>query len=123
MANQPHKVTIWEMFRDIFITAINKGQFPAVLLGLLFIILAIRMPVEDLKFFLITIIEYLKAGYLLGYGFSIISLTGWFFHAKRLRRKAYEELERVGIEKSDLQKKQLPGKVKSSGTGKGKSKR
>lgn len=114
MANRPHKVTAWEMFRDIFVTAINKGQFPVVLLGLLFVILAVRLPPQDLKEFASRIIEYLKSGYLLGYLLFIITLTGWFFHAKRLRRKSYIEQERIGDEKSDLQKKHLPGKVKSS---------
>ena len=114
MPTKPHKVTVWEMFRDIFIAAINKGQFLVAILGVLLIIFAVRLPPADLKEFAVRIIEYLKTGYLLGYLLFIITLTGWFFHAKRLRRKSFEEHDRIGIEKSDLQKRHLPGKVKSS---------
>jgi hypothetical protein len=114
MARKPHKVTIWEMFRDIFVTSINKGQFLMAILGLILIIFAFRLPPEDLKEFVSRIIEYLKSGYLVGYFLFIICLVGWTFHVKRLRRRSFEEHDRIGTEKSDLQKKHLPGKVKSS---------
>lgn len=114
MVNKPHKVTIWEMFRDIFVNATNKGQLPATILGLLFVIYFIRMPVEDLKQLGSNVVEYLKSGYLLGYFLFIITVLGWFYHAKRLRRTATKEQERIGNEKTTLQKKHLPGKIKSS---------
>jgi hypothetical protein len=116
MANKViyQKFTIWQMFRDIFVTAINKGQLPATILGLLLVIFAIRMPIEDLKQFALLVVQQLTSGYLFGYFMFIITLLGWFFHAKRLRRRSFEEHERIGKEKSELQKTALPGKVKSS---------
>lgn len=116
MPTKPHKVTMWEMLRDIFVNATNKGQLPAAILGLLLVIYFIRMPVDDLKQLGSNVVEYLKTGYLLGYFLFIITLLGWFYHAKRLRRSASREQDRIGNEKTNLQKKKLPGKVKSSKT-------
>lgn len=108
------KVTIAQAVRDIFLAAINKGQFLVAILGLILVIIAWRLPSDDLSKFASNIVEDLKNGYLLGYFLFIISLGGWFIHAKRLRRTAHHEHKRIGLEKSELQEKALPGKVKSS---------
>lgn len=108
------KFTIWQMFSNIFVTAINKGQLPGAILGLLLIILFVRMPAADLSQLASNVLVNLKNGYLLGYFLFIMTLGGWYFHAKHLRRKAYLEQERMGIEKSEVQERALPGKVKSS---------
>ena len=109
-----YKFTIWEMFSNIFVAAINKGQLPVAILGLLLVIWSVRIPATDLSAFISKIIENLKSGYLLGYFLFIMALACWFFFNKRLRRQAYNEQERIGLEKSELQAAALPGKVKSS---------
>src|SRR5438874_8270492 len=93
-----YKFTIWEMFSNIFVAAINKGQLPVAILGLLLVIWAIRLPASDLSVFTSNVLDGLKRGYLLGYLLFIITLGLWFFFNKRLRRKAYNEQERIGLE-------------------------
>jgi hypothetical protein len=115
MANTHNqKFTIWQMFSNIFVAAINKGQLPVAILGLLLIILFIRMPADDLTAFASKVLAELKSGYLLGYLGFIMALCGWFLHAKRLRRISHHETERIGDEKTKLQKAALPGKIKTS---------
>lgn len=108
------KFTIWQMFSNIFVAAINKGQLPTAISGLLLVIFFIKLPASDLKDFMLKALSELKNGYLLGYFLFIITGLGWFFYSKRLRRIAYNEQERIGKEKSELQKVGLPGKIKSS---------
>lgn len=117
MSNHPPKVKVtWaQMVRDVFIAAINRGQFLTAILGLILVIIAWRLPTEDLSAFVKSIIESLKTGYLLGYVLFILAITGWFIHSKRLRRLATFEQTRIGDEKTKLQKiAGLGKKVKSS---------
>ncbi len=109
------KVTFWQMWRDIFVTAINKGQFLTAILGLFFLIVAWRLPTEELTALVKDIFQSLKNGYILGYVLFALSLTGWYIHSKRLRTLGTNEQKRIGNEKSELQKHVgLGNKVRSS---------
>lgn len=112
--SQITKVTIAHAVRDVFIASINKGQFPVALLGAVLIIYCIRVSPETLTAHAAAIINSLIGGYLIGYFMGIVAIGGWFLHAKALRRSHHEELGRIAIEKTDLQKKQLGSKVRSS---------
>ena len=109
------KVTFWQMWRDIFVTAINKGQFLTAILGLFFLIVAWRLPPEELTSLVKDILLSLKNGYVLGYVLFALSLTGWYIHSKRIRTLASKEEKRIGNEKSELQRRVgLGNKVRSS---------
>lgn len=112
---QATKVTFWQFLRDVFVASINKGQFPVAILGTLLIIYCIRVTPDILAELGRGIINSLLAGYFVGYAISVLAIGGWYFHAKSLRRKHYDELGRIADEKTELQKKQLgPTKVRSS---------
>lgn len=50
-----------------------------------------------------SILESLKDGSTFGYGLAAVFATGWFFHARFMRRQFSSEYERIGNEKSGLQ--------------------
>jgi hypothetical protein len=109
------KVTFWHMLRDVLIASINKGQFLAAILGLLLVIYFVRAPIDTITALLVSVINALISGALIGYALGLGSIAGWYFHAKSLRRKHHEELNRIASEKTEVQKKLLgSGKVKSS---------
>lgn len=108
------KVTLWHSLRDIFVASINKGQFPVAILGLVLCIYCLRVAPEVLTEHGREFIKALREGYLVGY-VLFAGVTGvWYIHAKKLRRKHHDELNRIAKEKTDLQQKLLGPKVKSS---------
>jgi len=102
------------MWRDVLIASLNKGQFLIGLVGMIFTIMILKMPSEDVSKLVFEIINDLKDGSLYGYLGGIISIMGWFLHAKGQRRRISKEMERIGREKSKLQSNQLGGDVRSS---------
>ena len=108
------KVGFFHFLRDVFVASINKGQFPLAILGLVLGIYCVRVPPDVLaehgrEFFM-----GLRDGFLVGYLLFFTTLGGWYVHAKSLRRKHHDELNRIATEETELQKKQLGSKIKSS---------
>ena len=109
------KVTVWHMLRDIFVTAINRGQLLAAGLLLILLVIFIRLPAESLKSEFGLIIKSLIDGSLLGYALFLLALGAWYAHAKKLRSASFKEQKRIGNEKTALQKRAgLGDKAKSS---------
>jgi len=102
------------MVRDVLIASMNKGQFPLALFGMILIVLIIRMPPQDVSALAFRIVEDLKAGYLAGYAVSAGAFGGWFVHARIQRRVIADELERIARLRTELQKRELGSRVKSS---------
>lgn len=86
----------------------NKGQLP--ILGVLAIIALViwRMPENEITPMLKSIGQRMVEFELLSYPLLLVSLTGWFLHARNMRKRFSEEYKRIGREKSDLQR-QLTG--------------
>ena len=97
------KMTWAQSVRDMTIASINKGQLP--LFGLLFIvsIMILKMPSEDVSDLVFSIFSALKAGEYVAYILLVLSLSGWYAHAKFMRKAFSAEAERIGNEKSNLQ--------------------
>lgn len=102
-----------QAFRDITVGSMNKGQLP--LLGIIAIILVIlwRMPPERLSELAFNIIGMLERGDLFGWLLFVLVLASWWTNSKAMRKWYATELDRVGREKSDLQRqlanRHLPG--------------
>lgn len=86
------------------IASMNKGQLP--ILGVLAIIALViwRMPETEITPMLKSIGEKMVKFELLSYPLLLVSLTGWFLHARSMRRRFSEEYKRIGREKSELQR-------------------
>ena len=108
------KVSIAHAISMVFVASINKGQLPVAILGAILITYCWRVSPETLTEHGRSIINGLYSGYLIGYLLGILAIGGWYLHAKALRRSHFEELGRVAGEKTELQKKQLGPKVRSS---------
>lgn len=98
-----HKVTWAESFRDIAITSINRGQILPFIMTLITLFILYKLPPEAIERIVINVFEgqlaYVAPVLLIG------TIIAWFFHCKKLRRQFSKEFERIGREKSKLQRK------------------
>ena len=112
--NRTNRKFTWaQAFRDIVVTSMNRGQLP--LLGVmgLFGLVLWRLPDRDISGLLFAFLRGLKSGFFFGYVLALALAFSWYFHSKRMRREFSRECERIGHEKSDLQRKLLDLPYKS----------
>lgn len=107
-------VTMWQMIRDVCVTAINKGQFPAVGLVMLIAVVILKMPGPDVSELAAKVYGDLITLRLVGWGLSVALMAGWAIHGRRQRGAFYSEIERIGREKSYWQQRALGDIVRSS---------
>ncbi|MEQ1644684.1 MAG: hypothetical protein ABL959_14645, partial [Pyrinomonadaceae bacterium] len=81
----PVPVGTAQAVRDIFLAAINKGQFLTAILGLILLVIVWRLPGADLSALVRSVLDSLVAGYLLGYALFVVTLGGWYVHARKMR--------------------------------------
>ena len=110
------KVTWAHMIRDLGLKSMDKGQFPVFLLALYMMTIVIKMTPEQVGTYVDRILDAIINLSIVGWLLVPPLLILWYFHAKHVRRVAFREMERMGKQKSQLQKELLPdGKdVKSS---------
>lgn len=104
------------MLRDVLVASLNKGQFLLALVGLIIIIIVARLPPEDLHAVIISVVDKLNAGDLLGWILFVCVSVAWAILSHRTRRIHENEIKRIGKEKSDLQKSLLGSGATSSRT-------
>lgn len=109
-----HPTNLWDTLTSVFVTSMNKGQFPAAIIGLILVIVVSRLPPEDLSALAFAVKNDLVSGALLGYVVALLTTTGWFFHARWQRKTIYLEMQRIGKEKSKIQTETFELGVKSS---------
>ena len=96
------------MVRDVLRRAIDKGQLPGAVLGLVVIIVALRLPPADLSKLVFLLLDLAVAAPLLGWGIALVLLLG-AAGTLRMTRGTYErEIRRISQAKSDVQKQLLP---------------
>ncbi len=105
-----YKVT----WAELFIVIINKGLLIPAFLMLCFLILLWRLPSKNILAFLQKIISVLENTYLLGYALFLITLIGWYIHARLMRKRFSKEFKRIGKEKSKIQNQNSKIKFQSS---------
>jgi hypothetical protein len=109
-----YKPNIWASIRDISLAAINKGQFPVLLMGSCMVILLCRLPSSDLSKFAHELLEEFRYHEGLGWIGTVLLSTGWWMHA-RFQRKTFEkEMRRIAAEKKGMQEKGLDKRLGSS---------
>lgn len=107
-------VTWAQTVRDIGLALINKGQAPILFVAAIFVVMLIRMPQEKVGELADDILSTAVAWRVFGYGLWIVTMIGWVIHLKYVRKKTYDEQDRMGKEKSDLQGQLAKGTIKSS---------
>jgi hypothetical protein len=108
------KVGFWEFLRDVLIASMNKGQFPAALLAMVVLSMIWRMAPADVSKLMFRLLDVAEEERLAGYVVSVLSLFGWFFHARYQRKLINQEMQRISNERNQLQARELGKKVKSS---------
>ena len=101
---QKKPVGFWQFLRDVALAGIAKGQGPTILLLLFLIVVASRMPADDLGEVGQDFVDLLKHWWFFGWILAGVLAVCWAIHAKSYRRLHFREMERVGTEKSQLQK-------------------
>lgn len=82
------------MLRDVFCASINKGQLPILLVGIIFLVMVVRMPPEDVSKLAFQTLEELKNLHLLGYATTVLVLVLWYKHAQLMRSQLLGRTER-----------------------------
>jgi hypothetical protein len=100
-----YRPNFWGMIRDIFVTSMNKGQFPVMVVGIIIIILVIKLPSNEAYNLLHEILLLFEKWHILGWILSLLFLVGWLFNVRRIRKIHSSEMDRVSNNKRDLQGK------------------
>ena len=90
-------------FRDILVASLNKGQFPIAVVLVIFVVIFWRLPPTDLKSILVDFLNRFENNYILGWALFIVTLFGWYFHNRYVRKVHSNEINRILQEKKDLQ--------------------
>lgn len=108
------KIGFWHAVRDIFVTSINKGQFPVALAGAIVLVMVTKMPWEAIRDLFQGVIDKLAHWDLLGWTLWLLTSAGWALISRRSRKTHVTEVRRVAQEKSDLHRKLLGPDAPSS---------
>lgn len=73
-----------------------------------------HMPPADVSKLMFRLLDVAEEGRLAGYVVSVVSLLGWFFHARYQRKLITQEMQRISNERNQLQARELGKRVKSS---------
>lgn len=99
------KIGFYHMLRDVFVTSLNKGQFPIAGVLVIFCIIFCRIPAEDLSKFLMSLINKFEQGYIAGWALMFITVLCWFFNTRHIRKIHAREIDRMAAEKRELQER------------------
>lgn len=91
-----------------------KGQFPLALVAMVFVVMILKMPPQDVSRLMFQLEADISNGKLTGFLLSFLLGGGWFVHARWQRRTITSEVSRIGEEKSKLQGHHLDVKIESS---------
>ena len=107
------KINLWAALRDVVTHAMDKGQLPLTVVGILVAILILKMPAADTTALVNRILDNLTTLKGVSYSLNIVFPAGWYLHARWQRRSINVEMDRIGREKTRLQEKQTGRKLTS----------
>lgn len=109
-----HTITWAQAFRDIIVTAMNRGQLPILAFCAIIFILIYKLDAHQAFKLLNNFITELKNLYIIGWILWGLTIIMWFLYSKRIRKDFSTEMKRVGTEKSKAQAKASHRKLPSS---------
>ncbi len=104
----------WDVLRDVMVKSLGTGQFPIALFGAVLILVIWRLPTADLSDVVKRLTDAALSLQLVGHLLWILTLGGWFVHARWQRRNFDKELKRVTGERNKAQEKLLGRNLESS---------
>jgi hypothetical protein len=103
---QEKSPNLYGMIQNVLVSSMAKGQAPLFVVAGIFALMVVKMPAEDVSKLVFRILDALEHGYLFGYVGTVLSVGGWFVHAKVQRRTIHEEMKRLAEHRTKLQLQQ-----------------
>lgn len=113
--NKNTKISCAQAVRDVLIVAMDHGQLTTLLFSLIPLSLIYKMPGEKIYDLLKEILNMFLKGQLIAYPLLIVCIFSWAIHVRIIRNQFSREYERIGKEKSDLQRKTSGIELDTSG--------
>ncbi|WP_107689031.1 hypothetical protein [Neisseria wadsworthii] len=107
-------VTWAQAFRDIIITAMNRGQLLLLMVTSIFMLLIWKLESNQAFDLLNNFLEKLKNWSIIGWILWVLTVFGCFILFRKVRTDFSYEMKRVGKEKSKAQEKALQRSLPSS---------
>lgn len=109
-----YRPNFWGMLRDIIIASLNKGQFLVMGFWLIVFILILKLDSSEALNLLRAFKTLLVDLRILGWTLFGITIVGWYFISKSVRRSHYREMSRISDEKKSYQERNLGQKLGTS---------
>ena len=112
--NNSYRPNFWGFLQNTLIASMNKGQLPIMGVIIVFIIIIIKYPSDELPGLLKSIFYISKINSILGWIFFGGSIFTSYFIVKWQRRIHTKEIQRISNEKRQLQQKLSTERLPSS---------
>jgi hypothetical protein len=113
-ARTPLKIGFFTMVRDIAVESMKKGQFPLAAVFLILLAVLWKTPSDYFPELWRELFKLQGKMLVVSVAGNVILLMGWFWHARRQRRRFQEEFDRVATERTKLQQSQISTPIQSS---------
>jgi hypothetical protein len=113
-ANNSYRPNFWGFMQNVLIAALNKGQLLGMGIIVFFLILAIKLPSDDIVPLFEKLLDISEINSILGWILAGITTFGGFLVNRWQRRIHTNEVRRISNEKKLLQQKLTDKKLPSS---------
>ena len=112
--NYHYKINFWGFLERVLVAALNKGQLIGMTIALIFIIVIIKIPNDQILPFIEKLLDITKINSILGWVLSGFITFGSFLTVRWQRRIHTKEIQRISKEKKILQEKLINQSLPSS---------
>ena len=97
--SQKHKVNGWEFLQTVLVAALDKGQLPAMFLGLGLLIVIWKLPSDQIIPFVERLLDVPKFFSILGWILALFAIPGAYYVTRFQKRVHKDEIRRIAKEK------------------------
>ena len=112
--NYSYKINFWGFLEKVLVASLNKGQLIGMTIALIFIILIIKIPNDQILPFIEKLLDISKINSILGWILSVFVTLGAFLTVRWQRKIHTKEIQRISREKKNLQEKLTQQQLPSS---------
>lgn len=112
--NYNYKINFWGFLEKVLIASLNKGQLIGMTIALIFIIIIIKIPNEQILPFVYKLLNVSEINSILGWIVAGFITFGAFLTVRWQRRIHTKEIQRISSEKKILQEKLTQQRLPSS---------
>lgn len=112
--NYSYNINFWGFLEKVLVASLNKGQLIGMTIALIFIILIIKIPNDQILPFIEKLLDISKINSILGWILSGFVTFGAYLTVRWQRRIHTKEIQRISREKKSLQEKLTQQQLPSS---------